>query len=89
MYRKLKIIIVLVLLFLGGCEQPPATDDEISARVYKHAMDGAPGSLDPAQAASLYGKFIVVNLYDTLYRYKYLARPYLIQPNLAAGLPMV
>jgi oligopeptide transport system substrate-binding protein len=89
MYRKLKIIIVLVLLFLGGCEQPPATDNEIPARVYKHAMDGAPGSLDPAQASSIYGKFIVVNLYDTLYRYKYLARPYQIQPNLAAGMPMV
>jgi ABC-type transport system substrate-binding protein len=52
-------------------------------------MDGAPGSLDPAQAASLYANFIVINLYDTLYRYKYLARPYQLQPNLAAALPEV
>ena len=89
MFRNLKLLIVLVPLFIVGCEQPSATNSEIPARIYKHAMDGAPGSLDPAQASSLYGKFIVVNLYDTLYRYKYLARPYQIQPNLAAGMPMV
>jgi peptide/nickel transport system substrate-binding protein len=52
-------------------------------------MDGAPGSLDPAQAASLYANFLVVNLYDTLYRYKYLARPYQLQPNLATAMPEV
>lgn len=52
-------------------------------------MDGVPGSLDPAQAASIYANFIVVNLYDTLYRYKYLARPYQLQPNLAAAMPEV
>ena len=52
-------------------------------------MDGVPGSIDPAQAASIYANFIVINLYDTLYRYKYLARPYQLQPNLAAAMPEV
>jgi len=52
-------------------------------------MDGAPVSLDPIQAADIYAKFLVVNLYDTLYRYKYLARPYQLEPNLAEELPQV
>ncbi len=52
-------------------------------------MDGAPSSLDPAQASSIYANFLAVNLYDTLYRYKYLARPYELEPNLAEGLPEV
>ena len=52
-------------------------------------MDGIPGSIDPAQAATIYANFIVINLYDTLYRYKYLARPYQLQPNLAAAMPEV
>ena len=52
-------------------------------------MDGAPASLDPAQAASIYANFIAVNLYDTLFRYKYLARPYRLQPNLAASMPEI
>jgi ABC-type transport system substrate-binding protein len=57
--------------------------------VYRHALDGAPSSLDPAQASNLYANFLVVNLFDTLYRYKYLARPYQLEPNLAESLPEV
>jgi len=52
-------------------------------------MDGAPASLDPGQAVSIYANFLAVNLYDTLYRYKYLARPYELTPNLARGMPEV
>jgi len=52
-------------------------------------MDGAPVSLDPIQASDIYAKFLVVNLYDTLYRYKYLARPFQLEPNLAEALPQV
>jgi ABC-type transport system substrate-binding protein len=89
MLNKLKIIFLLVLSILGACGQAPDTGSESPVKIYKHAMDGAPGSLDPAQAASIYANFIVVNLYDTLYRYKYLARPYQLQPNLAAAMPEV
>jgi ABC-type oligopeptide transport system substrate-binding subunit len=35
--------------------------------VYRHSMDGAPSSLDPAQASNIYANFLSVNLYDTLY----------------------
>jgi ABC-type transport system substrate-binding protein len=87
--KKLHIIFLLAILLSAGCGQPPATNEDGPLKIYRHAMDGAPGSLDPAQAASLYANFIVVNLYDTLYRYKYLARPYQVQPNLAATLPEV
>ena len=52
-------------------------------------MDGAPSNLDPARASSIYANFLAVNLYDTLYRYKYLARPYQLEPNLAEHLPQV
>jgi len=52
-------------------------------------MDGVPGSLDPARASSVYNKFLAVNLFDTLYRYRYLARPYALAPNLALELPQV
>ncbi len=89
MLKTIQIAILLVLLMLGGCGEPPATDSGKPVKIYRHAMDGAPGSLDPAQAASIYANFVVVNLYDTLYRYKYLARPYQLQPNLAAAMPEV
>lgn len=52
-------------------------------------MDEAPTSLDPVHAANVYANHVVVNAYDTLYAYKYLARPYALKPNLAADYPVV
>jgi ABC-type transport system substrate-binding protein len=52
-------------------------------------MDEAPSSLDPVQAANVYANHVVVNAYDTLYAYKYLARPYALKPNLATDFPEV
>ena len=52
-------------------------------------MDQAPTSLDPVQAANVYANFVIVNAYDTLYSYKYLARPYELKPNLAEDFPAV
>jgi len=88
MHYKIQKVFLLALLALGGCGDS-GTGNEASVKIYRHAMDGAPGSLDPAQAVSLYANFIAVNLYDTLYRYKYLARPYQLHTNLAAAMPTV
>ncbi len=76
----------LSLLLLSACDQPSEPNGG-AEDVYVHSMDGAPRSLDPVQASSIYANFLVVNLYDTLYRYRYLARPYELAPNLAAGMP--
>ena len=88
---------LLVLLTLVGCgpendsggTERQASGAETPSSTYRHAMDGAPSSLDPAQASNIYANFLAVNLFDTLYRYKYLARPYQLEPNLAEGLPQV
>ena len=83
-------VALLALLLAGGCE-PEARQarGEQTQNVYRHAMDGAPTGLDPAHASNIYANFMVVNLYDTLYRYKYLARPYQLEANLAEELPQV
>jgi ABC-type transport system substrate-binding protein len=73
---------------ISGCER--SQQDQLEAippTLYRHAMDGAPSNLDPARASNIYANFLVVNLYDTLFRYKYLARPYELEPNLAEGMP--
>lgn len=77
---------VLFLTVLAGCAPDDAADAPTTV-TYVHSMDGTPRSLDPARASSIYGKTLVVNLYDTLYRYRYLARPYELAPNLAEGMP--
>jgi ABC-type transport system substrate-binding protein len=73
----------------GSSERGAGASSGEGQSVYRHSMDGAPGSLDPAQASNIYANFLAVNLYDTLYRYKYLARPYALEPNLADGMPQV
>jgi ABC-type transport system substrate-binding protein len=58
-------------------------------KIYRHSMDQAPTTLDPVQGSNVYANFVIVNAYDTLYSYKYLARPYELKPNLATDFPTI
>ncbi len=81
---------IAVLLLLSACgRQGDEAQSAGAFTLYRHSMDGAPSGLDPAQASNLYANFLAVNLFDTLYRYKYMARPYELESNLADGLPEV
>jgi ABC-type transport system substrate-binding protein len=87
--RGLLAPMACALLIAGCSEGPGPTVSDPSPTVYRHSMDGAPSSLDPAQASNIYANFLAVNLYDTLYRYRYLARPYELEPNLAEAMPQI
>lgn len=58
-------------------------------KTYRHSEDGKPTSLDPIKAATQYSSLVVANVFDTLYTYKYLKRPYELKPNLAVAMPEV
>ncbi len=79
--------VAIAAVLLVACESP--SSDEPRPAVYRHTIDGTPSSLDPAHAANVYSSTLVVNLYDTLFRYRYLSRPYELAPNLAAEMPEV
>jgi len=89
------IMLFTAMAALSGCggDAPQTADSTMPSpagiKVYHHAMDQAPSSLDPVQASNVYANHVVVNAYDTLYAYKYLARPYALKPNLAAGFPEI
>lgn len=89
------ILLVFVLLTLAGCggeqEEPtdPTGETPPDTKVFKASMDGAPSTIDPVQASNIYANTVVLNAYDTLYRFKYLARPYAVAPNLAAAPPEI
>jgi len=83
-YLILASISILVLVACGDSGQP--TPVKSALRI---ALDDAPVSLDPARSSTLYSEYIVVNAYDTLFRYKYLARPYELTTNLAVSMPQI
>jgi ABC-type transport system substrate-binding protein len=74
------------LATLASCSRGP---DPAPLRVYRHSLDEAPTSLDPVHAATVYSNYVIRIAYDTLYAYKYLARPYELEPNLAAAMPEI
>lgn len=94
LFRKslaLCLIVAATTLMVGCGPDKPVRQPSAAPglKTYRHAMDQAPTSLDPTQAANVYANHVVVNAYDTLYAYKYLARPYELKPNLAADFPEV
>ncbi|MGV6851579.1 MAG: ABC transporter substrate-binding protein [bacterium] len=90
-----RLSLLLIATMLAGCGAGVDIEKELAGhidgppKVYHHSLDGAPSSLDPVNAATVYANHVVINIYDTLYRYKYLARPYQIATNLAVDLPEV
>jgi ABC-type transport system substrate-binding protein len=89
--RRTVLALCAALLAAAGCSDPdrPAPAPKAGLRTFRYSMDQAPTSLDPTQAANVYANTVILNVYDTLYAYKYLARPYELKPNLAAGFPEV
>lgn len=57
--------------------------------IFRYSEESSPNGLDPAQAVSVFDSALIWNLYDTLYTYKYLKRPYELKPCLAAALPKI
>ncbi len=81
-------VCLIALVCLLACTNESAVSTA-GQKVYRHSMQGEANSLDPVHASSVYNGFIVTNIYDTLYRFKYLARPFELTPNLAESLPEV
>jgi len=83
-------IAAAALLLLVACGGESSIDSaEPGLRVYRHSTNGSPTTLDPVQSATAYTNLLVINLYDTLYSYRYLAQPYELRPNLAVAMPEV
>ncbi|MEZ5472886.1 MAG: ABC transporter substrate-binding protein [Marinicella sp.] len=92
MRTKLTLTLLLVLL-LSACQQESTESTQTlrhsEKKVYRHSEDDRPNSLDPIKASTVYSNLLVVNIFDTLYAYKYLERPYALKPNLAVDMPSI
>ena len=64
--------------------QPASTQ-----RVLRYAFPAGETGFDPAQVSDLYSRIVTAHIFEGLYHYDPLARPFLITPNVANGMPEV
>ncbi len=86
------IVAVLLLAFIGvrtGAWNNPYPASERGQAVVYESFNSRPKHLDPAQSYVEDEAWFVYSIYDPLYDYHYLKRPYALQPNVAEGMPKV
>lgn len=81
------LMVALLCLLAVACRQPPP--QPLEGEVLRLAVGDPVASLDPAHATPPTARMLSGAIYDTLYRYQYLARPYRLTPGLAVDFPTV
>lgn len=83
----LTVIFSILLLALSACRK--ASEVNVDDATAQLPLTEQIETLDPATAYDVISGTIVYQVYEQLYEYHYLKRPYVIQPLLAEGLPEV
>ncbi|MET0681702.1 MAG: ABC transporter substrate-binding protein [Casimicrobiaceae bacterium] len=81
---------IAVLAWVGlACVAAPALAQPDPNKVLRVAFPSAETGFDPQAAGDEYSNSVNRVIFDTLYRYDYLARPYKLVPNTAVGPPEI
>jgi len=76
-------VLCAALAPVGALAQPE------SGKVLRVAFAIAETGFDPQAAGDAYSSYVDRAIFDPLYKYEYLTRPYKIVPNTAAALPEI
>ncbi|HIG79473.1 MAG TPA: peptide ABC transporter substrate-binding protein [Cycloclasticus sp.] len=86
-------IVIFFLLFLSACSDKalnnPYSQADENGKIIYTAFSERPKHLDPAKAYSSNEYAIIAQVYEPLFQYHYLKRPYQLEPLLAASMPTV
>ncbi|HXF47305.1 MAG TPA: ABC transporter substrate-binding protein [Burkholderiaceae bacterium] len=74
---------------LVGAAPRAAAQSAARPKVLRYAFPIAETGFDPAQLTDLYSRIVTAHIFDGLYTYDHLARPFKIKPNTAAAMPEV
>ena len=75
------------LAVLGAALAPVAAPAADMSKTLRIAFQVAETGFDPQAISDLYSDFVNRHIFDPLFQYDYLARPYKLVPNTAAALP--
>src|SRR6185369_12531116 len=81
-------IVALAWMSLA-CIATPCLAQGEGNRVLRVAFPSAETGFDPQAAGDEYSNSVNRVIFDTLYKYDYLARPYKLVPNTAVGMPEI
>jgi len=88
--RKFLFLILLsALLITGGCRKSNGDKSKSDEIVLIHQLRAKVQGLDPIDIGDYAGHAVGSDIFDCLYRYHYLKRPFEIIPELAADMPSV
>jgi oligopeptide transport system substrate-binding protein len=86
-HKVLRIFLFIGLLCSGiACQR---THQHRGANIVNVPLSDEISTLDPANAYDTISASVIYQVYETLYEYHYLKRPYTLQPLLAAGMPII
>ncbi len=81
-------IILVVLLLIASCGRRPSANEADEVVIYVPMPTKIQG-LDPAATSGIYSARVDSNIFERLYEYHYLKRPYQVIPSLAEEMPEV
>ncbi len=83
------LAVALLTVLLSAVSSRAATAQADASKVLRVVFPVAETGFDPQAWVDAYSDYINTAIFDPLYRYDYLARPYRIIPNTAAALPEI
>ena len=66
-----------------------AAPGKVLPKVLRYAFNAGETGFDPALVSDLYSRICITHIFDGLYQYDALARPFKVRPNTADGMPTV
>lgn len=79
----------LVIIILFCCVISCSKEKKAQKNILNYALTSNVSTLDPAISYDTVSAKVVYQIYEALYEYDYLKRPYQLVPNLAASLPII
>jgi ABC-type transport system substrate-binding protein len=79
----------LLLAAVTLATQAQTADPAAQPKVLRYAFPIAETGFDPATISDLYSRIVTSHIFEAPYKFDYLARPYKVVPNSAAGMPEV
>ncbi len=84
---KFVVLISISVILFTGCGADPNRDP--NELVIHSVLPAKIGTLDPGNWESIYEHIVLAQIFEPLYEYHYLKRPYEVVPLLADGMPQV